>query len=141
LQLLYPSQSCCISQGLAGTHRTFFSLTLHVSWICFCNQIGIYIYVVSFFVQLQSRWLEHCCWSCKHIWEALLLLLEGMLFFFFWLNKIWDLQLRKTSYLLSRQHHLLLSWYLVTFVLIPTITVVSNIICNLPLCTRVPFAG
>jgi hypothetical protein len=101
LQLLYPLQSCCICQGLAGTQRTFFSLTLHVFWICFCNQIGIYIYVVSFFVQLQSRWLEHCCWSCKHIWEALLLLLEGMLFFCFWLNKIWDLQLRKTSYLIT----------------------------------------
>jgi hypothetical protein len=98
--------SCYILHNLVAFVKVWPELTEH-SFHLLCMFSGfvsairlVYIYVVSFFLQLQSRWLEHC-WSCKHIWEALLLLLEGMLFFCFWLNKIWDLQLRKTSYLIT----------------------------------------
>jgi hypothetical protein len=73
--------------------QNIFSLTLHVFWIGFCNCIGIY--VVSFsFNYTTDGWTRAV--DPVTILGSTAVTARGNAFF--WLNDIWGLQIRKTSY-------------------------------------------
>jgi hypothetical protein len=87
LQLLLSLQSCCVCQG------KWLELTEHFFWIGFCNCIGIY--VVSFsFNYTTDGWTRAV--DPVTILGSTAVTARGNAFF--WLNDIWGLQIRKTSY-------------------------------------------